>query len=367
MARNVVTEPTRRAPNRPWEIGSEFHWHGRPKGARLAWPSPSAWFALGRQALATAWKQSPIVSPTSRLWVPDYFCPDVTEFLHRSGDVRRYADDPRWSNPDWDTLRPDPGDLVLAVNYFGIRAGDSWRTWHDCHPNVLLVEDHTHDPWSAWARRSVADYAFVSARKLYPVPDGAILWSPSGWPVPASPVSGDWQGSALKLAAMALKAQYLAGRAGPSIKGLFREWQVRGETLLVSSRMSGASPWSSELLEEGIPVDWRSRRAINTREFLRAVAQCDLVVPLFQTWPDGHVPFNPIVLCPPQARNCIRQQLISEGIYCPIHWLAEPNAPGHVTDLASRILTIPLDQRYRKSHVADVVARLDTTIRNRDW
>ena len=74
-------------------------------------------------------------------------------------------------------------DVVLAVNYFGVRAGEPWQQWREKHACVLL-EDHSHDPVSGWAQSSRADYAFSSLRKTMPVPDGAILWSPLGHPLP---------------------------------------------------------------------------------------------------------------------------------------------------------------------------------------
>lgn len=353
-------------PHPALEVGGEFHWIGLSAGSRLTWPAPAAWFALGRGALATAWKQSPTASPSGQLWVPDYFCPDVTKFLHQTRKVRCYADDPRWPNPDWDTLRPDPGDLVLAVDYFGIRSGNPWRAWHACHDDIVLVEDHTHDPWSTWAINSSADYAFASVRKICPVTDGAILWSPRQQQLPPSPASGDLSGSALKLAAMVLKADYLTGRSGPNVKGLFREWQVTGEAQLVNSGGPGVSPWSRAMIASGIPTEWRSRRERNTREFLQSVTRCDLMAPLFHDWPKGHVPFNPVVLFPSASiRDDFRQRLISEGIYCPVHWMAAPDSPSHVADLASRILTIPVDQRYGAPQVSRVVATLDRMIEGR--
>ncbi|MFI6173825.1 hypothetical protein ACIBCN_44130 [Nocardia sp. NPDC051052] len=41
----------------------------------------------------------------------------------------------------------------------------------------LVVEDHTHDPLSHWAKETTADYAFASLRKTLPIPDGAVVWS----------------------------------------------------------------------------------------------------------------------------------------------------------------------------------------------
>ena len=67
--------------------------------------------------------------------------------------------------------------MVVGVNYFGVREAEPWQAWRE-RTECILVEDHAHDPASAWATTSTADYAFSSLRKTLPVPDGAILWSP---------------------------------------------------------------------------------------------------------------------------------------------------------------------------------------------
>ena len=78
---------------------------------------------------------------------------------------------------------------MLAVNFFGIRKGKAWQDWLSQHKDIILIEDHTHDPFSTWAQQSTAHYAMASLRKTLPIPDGAILWSPQkmSLPKPTSP------------------------------------------------------------------------------------------------------------------------------------------------------------------------------------
>jgi hypothetical protein len=61
----------------------------------------------------------------------------------------------------------------------GSFAKDSLPGWEErrAASEWLLVEDHSHDPFSPWAVGSSADYAFCSLRKTLPVPDGGLLWS----------------------------------------------------------------------------------------------------------------------------------------------------------------------------------------------
>ena len=112
---------------------------------------------------------------TQRLWLPDYFCHEVARGWGESAEVLLYEDDPRWDEPRWETLQPEPRDAVIAVNYFGVRTGDPWFEWrreHEC----VLVEDHAHDPASP-DTSGVSDPVFHLAPAGEPV---ALMDCPPG-------------------------------------------------------------------------------------------------------------------------------------------------------------------------------------------
>ena len=338
---------------RRWEIGSEFHWMGLPPGPFVPWPEPASWYLLGRHAVADLLRFLP--AQTRRLWVPSYFCHDVTKYWEDFVQVRNYVDDPRLPKPNWSTLQPAPGDVVLAVNYFGIRDGGSWRYWRE-RKTCILLEDHSHDPASGWARNSKADYAFSSLRKTMPVPDGAILWSPRGLPLPLTPAV-DGSGSALKLAAMIWKCEYLEGRATAAAKSVYRKWQLFGEdTFQQSTVVSSVTPYSREYLAPGVPVNWRRRRAANVRRLIRQLQTWSVGQPLFHSWPSDNVPLGGVLrFSSPEERDLVRKRLEDSNIYCPVHWPAPAHCNPVVRELAATILTIPADQRYRDRDMDRVV------------
>ena len=241
---------------RPYEIGSEFHWMGLPQGKYLKWPEPNVWFQTGRDAFVALWRYLS-TGPDAVLHLPDYFCQEVTDNWKQSGiPIKYYSDNPSKCSPDWGkSVHARPGDVVLAVNYFGVRNGENWNHWKNAHDAVILVQDHTHDPFSGWAINSRADYVLASIRKTFAVPDGAIVWSPSCRPLPAEPAHKGWSGSALKFAAMVYKMECLQGKNWVT-KENFGELQIKenlGKDHVMVPFLLGAKcceSWISCLVEE---------------------------------------------------------------------------------------------------------------------
>ncbi len=342
------------------EIGSMLHWETDFTPPLWSFPEPAVYYSVCRHAIAALCAARP-QRPT--LWLPSFFCPEVARVCRSVSPVREYRDDPRWPAADWNSLRPAAEDLVLAVNYFGVRSPEPWYDWRQQHA-CILVEDHTQDPFSAWAMESKADYAVCSIRKTVPVPDGAILWSPSNRELPPQPEGTHWEGSTLKAGAMLYKRMYVAGALPLEFKTTFRKLQLSGEAELGCGPESGISPISRALISCGIPKRWREQRVQNARSLLYLLRDWRGGEPLFTTWPDGHAPFDlPFVFASEQERDFYQSSLQKEDIYCPVEWVCE-TADRNAADLSSRILSIPIDHRYNSDdmeRIAGVMMHIEAS------
>jgi hypothetical protein len=196
-------------------------------------------------------------------------------------------------------------------------------------------------------------------RKTMPVPDGAILWSPLGHALPQA-FDEDFSGSALKLAAMIWRREYLEGRASPDVKPIYREWQRAGEDSLERCiKVHSASRFSREYLAPGVPVRWREQREANVRRLVDHASSG--IKPLFNSWPSGSTPIAAVFRFESQAaRDLARKRLEAANIYCPIHWPAPPFCDDTVRELAATILTVPADQRYGKNDMDRIASVLFT-------
>ena len=325
-----------------WELGSMFHWEH--DFVAPLWPlfEPSVRYLLCRHAigaLCAAQPEPPV------LWLPTFFCPEVAHFCKCFAHVREYRDDCRWPEPCWQTLRPRANDLVLAVNYFGVRSPQAWNDWKQRHP-CILVEDHTQDPFSAWALQSVAEYAVCSMRKTVPIADGAILWSPAKLVLPRPPSENHWVGSMLKAGAMVYKRSYLRGTIPADYKTHYRALQLEGELKLAAAGISAMSPVSEAILSRGVPKRWRELRCQNARTLLKALEGWKVAARVFTGWPEGHAPFDvPLVFQSREARDGCQRGLRELNIFCPVEWVCD-TADSQATELSSRILSVPIDHRY---------------------
>ena len=341
-----------------WEYGSDFYW---PTSKEIVTLSRSrdakekmdkaACYGSGRSALLAVLKHGRSHRGWQRLFVPTYFCPEALSAIELAGiGVRYYPDYPLMNPAGLPKEKITPRDVVLRVNYFG------WRST-ECilAPSKLgcdVIEDHTHDPISAWAQKSEATFCFASLRKTCPIPDGAVLWSPLGLELQGShPVSKKHLlACALKLGGMVLKQAYLGG--AKIEKDDFRTLLTEGETRFDEVDITGMSRVSESLMAAISNKDMRNRRLANFQKFkgLGAVPE--------RNWPDTGftedcVPFSIVLLLEDRTRrDLVREQLIQSRVYPAVLWNLADESHKESNEFSSRMLSLPCDFRYDDKDLA---------------
>lgn len=353
----------------PWETGSFFAWDEtslrvRRSGAAVdRWWHPSAEaYACGTGALAGLIDAQTDrgTGTRPRLHLPSFFCMGTANELARVAELRWYRELPDGRGPELGSVDAVPGDLVLAVDLFGRSRQEPWDQWRHANPDVLVVEDHTHDPLSRWAQESTSAWCVASLRKSLPVPDGALLWSPTGHRVPRPPqVTGGGAGSD-RWSAMIMKAAWLDGYDLDVDQ--VRRLETEAEQRLAREK-GAAVPVTLQLLGALDVQRLQSRRGRNV-ELLTQLLDSGPTRPwvLMRHTAAGSTPFNLQLLCEtPAHRDALRAHLLRHRVYAPIHW-SQPAAGGSghpaAVDVAARILTLPCDHRYGTDdmmRVADLV------------
>ncbi|NEX64032.1 hypothetical protein [Noviherbaspirillum galbum] len=363
-----------------WEQGSDFHlpaiWHEAHADLLRApatppWRSRAHAYASGRDAFHALIGHGMQTRGWRRLWVPSYYCQRVVASLVQTGiSLAVYTDGPDMAAPELDEDSLREGDVLLAVNFFGLRAALALPP--SLQSRLELIEDHTHDPWSPWAAASTADWCVASLRKTLPLPDGGMLWSPGGHALPAAPVSSPQRdaGSQRRLAAMLLKAMYLDGAVVE--KAVFRQLYLEAEQALDEAGTSAMTAWA-QALNRVMPVasmrPWRRRnwdRLAAAVESMAGAADTPAVRVLrpddAQACPLG----CQLVFDTPSLRDAIRERLNRERIYTAVLWPLDtpvlPGVPARHRRLGKTMLSIHCDNRYGEADMERVADALGNAL-----
>lgn len=330
------------------EFGSDFHLCDYPRGRSLVQLLPQArYYFDGRQALRAVVLQE----GWKRIWLPTYYCYEVVEDVRQLGIEVAFYECTPLSDPDEavSKLSFRTGDVLLRENYFGLFARrDSGKV------PVDVIEDHSHNPAGDWALHSNADWCIASLRKVYPIADGGVLWSPRGHALPMQPALSDECRaiSALRYAAMKSKRAYLAGEKVD--KEVFRRQYMAAEEAIGGLPCNAISEKSMDIVSALDVTRWQNRKLRNFVTLSDASAHADILRP------EGEeVPFSLIVLFKDmEGRDAARRALINHCIYPAVLWEIPREDFQISRHFSQRMLSIHCDGRYSREDTATLKKKL---------
>lgn len=132
-------------------------------------------FYAGRYALKYLIKRISADTDIDTIWMPQYYCPFVKEWMHHEFEtIKYYYVDPfePESKIDWLQFNSTT-DLVMVNNYWGLKNTDI-----PDGDRPIIIEDHSHGLLSEGSLNSKADFCFASLRKTLPIPMGGVAWKP---------------------------------------------------------------------------------------------------------------------------------------------------------------------------------------------
>ena len=324
------------------EFGSDFHKSEQNfVGSSLLFEKINCYnlYSSGRHAIEAVITQE----KWKRIWIPAYFCYEVIDYvLSLNIQVKLYDDNP--INNDEDIIKTLPyekGDVLLRVNYFGLREKRSNKGLP-----VPVVEDHTHDVISDWALNSDADWCIASLRKSLPIAAGGILWSPRKKSLPKQITSTQEceRMAEIRYDAMTMKLAYLLNEGID--KYAFRKKFIASEEMIENMSISGADIKTYELLHRFDVKRWTDVRVKNWNLAYNLLSKRFNILVSRTTDPINQ--FSLVVLCKSnEERNSLRQYLIKNSIYPAILWsLPEDSNFTTALNFSRNMLSIHCDGRY---------------------
>ncbi|NNF75491.1 MAG: hypothetical protein HKN00_09920 [Flavobacteriaceae bacterium] len=134
-------------------------------------------YSSGRSAFLAILEEIHRSKDVKHIWIPEYYCHNVTGFLERNYDTIKYY----YINPfEYQTKFnfqdfAKKGDVIVLNNYWGLFNYDYDPQNQD---RPIIIEDHSHGWLTQQCLNSQADYCLASVRKSYPVSGGGVAWRP---------------------------------------------------------------------------------------------------------------------------------------------------------------------------------------------
>ncbi len=319
------------------EIGSEY-WLEEPNiqaNTNIA----VEYFFLGRMALKAIIIELKKQGLRTVLF-PSYCCNSMlSPFLEESIEVFFYDVNYDTNEVIFDINLINDYDILFATNYFGYKKSDM----NDfiglfLRNNKVVIEDNTH---SMFIKNDYsADYVFGSIRKWMPtIAGGAIFKSKNV--MESDKGSPDIEYCMIKKKAMALKANYIKKGIGnkENFLSLYNQFNDYVDT---ENRILNIDDYSRRVFENlnvEVMINLRKRNA----SFLHKQLKKMEVDTLFELSEEDCPLFVPIMLRNKAERDNLRNRMIQNSIYCPVHWKKPKNCQSNIYDLE---LSLICDQRY---------------------
>ena len=291
--------------------------------------------------------------------MPDYFCYEVVDSIkEQTGiEVLFYEDSPLREG-EVENLPLKEGDVLLRMNFFGMREFRSNKTI-----SIPVIEDHSHDPFGHWALYSDADWCISSIRKILPIPEGGMMWSPKGHQLSFELNASEENEkiASIRWEAMEMKAQYLRGEN--ISKEEFRKkytdtesWFDQAEPMLIDER-------SRIVVSEQLDINsWLGAKRKNW-ELLYSLVNREHCQVLTAEHESCTMFSLVLLLDSSKKRDVVREKLIDSNVYPAILWSVPENASVDSRDFSERMLSIHCDGRYSEEDIRQLAVILNETLK----
>lgn len=321
------------------EIGSEYWGRICGKAGLPVWQNykgDKRFYMSGRTALYGVIEDIRKNRKCTTAYLPDYCCHTmIAPFLMHGILVEFYpvaADGGLKSIVD----KGHQCDIVLTADYFGYQ-GDACML-----PNAVHIHDVTHSLLSKPAYYT-PDYTYGSFRKWGPVAGAGFACKHAGTFSGRKDMPEYAAYIELRKKGYKGKEQYMNQETDN--KSLFLEAFHEAEMLLEHDFV-GYKADSESLCAASCLQDSTGRRRDNAKWLTARLAESRIASPIFPSVQADDVPLFVPVLVEGGMRNQLKQYLIENRVYTPVHWPLLHKVHMMTKEIYENELSLICDQRY---------------------
>ena len=299
----------------------------------------------GRTALELIAQDLKAERGAKSIYMPAYCCDSMLEPFKKQGyEIKLYAVEP-YSKTIHRQVFTDHGcDAILLLDYFGFESEETevFAMMEKLRGTAVII-DRVQSAFSETKALEYADYTVTSWRKWF-FSNAATAEKCCGeWLVHETEKNNE-EYISLRRNAARLKVDYIENGVGEKPKFLVKFGEA--EEILDNDFSDYAAEEKS--LEEiryadvDCIVSQRRENAALIYDELKKLP-AETIRPLYAQMGENDVPLFVPVLVKPEIRAELRQHLIKNEVYCPIHW---PSELGGANKLYDGELSLICDQRY---------------------
>jgi hypothetical protein len=296
----------------------------------------------GRQAIKVILLNIPSAAEKT-CYLPAYACDSITQPFKELGLKLTFYSHVHPLKPIIDDKME--GCVLFIVDHFGVEHISTERIKKFLEMNNIVIMDITHSIFSRtrFTVQHESYYLISSLRKVFPIPDGGIVHHDNPRFVVESSIPAGYE---MMLDAMKMKA--LQENKNHYLQ-LYRDYErdKDKETILLQD----IPEISLKILKKINITDVIKKRTANinylyenleTEHFL--FKRDDIKSPFFL----------PLLFENEQQRDKVRELLIENEIYSPVHWEISQQEFEYEISISKRILSLPIDQRYDKKDMQKI-------------
>ena len=329
----------RKYKNNKEEIGSDFWKIELQKNDNGYFGDKYQWFISGRMAFNYILKDIAKRKKINSIAIPSWCCDTMIDPIIKNNiDVLFYSvtfnDDQLVKNINVEA------DVLLDIDYFG------YKTKTIGEFKGITIYDASHSIFSHVNEE--ADYIFGSLRKWSGFVTGGFAYCKNGF-IENQEYETNSEYINIKKKAMSLKEEYILGKIDNKD---YLDYYKKAEAMLPDLYSHGsyeedikdAKYFNADLI--------RRIRIENARELLKYVGK----YAMFKTVSDKDCPLFVPIIVPNGKRNELRNYLIENRVYCPIHWPISDvqKVNDEEMHLYNDELSLICDQRYNKEDMIHI-------------